>query len=40
MSSIAIQEALEHESNKDAEKGIRNVIDEEILEKESVRIKS
>lgn len=40
MSSIAIQKALEHESDKDAEKGIRNAVDEDILEKESVRVKS
>lgn len=40
MSSIAIQKALEHESDKDAEKGIRDVVDKDILEKESVRVKS
>ena len=40
MSSITNKETLEHESNKDVEKGTRNATDEEALEKESVRMKS
>ena len=40
MSSIECKAALEHELDKDVEKGIRNSTDEETVEKESVTVKS